>query len=239
MFSLRDIVLNYGDQKVLEQFSLNGDRQQFITLYGLSGVGKTSILNLLAKLTKPQAGKVNANFQQIAYVFQKPRLIPWLTVRLNLHAGLHGLGLEPKERNERVENLLHLMDLAEFSEELPGKLTGDMKHRLSVGCAFIVQPDLLLLDEPFNGLDANLKKEMQELLILLKQWHSCTTVMVTRDVNEAVKLSDRIVVVKGRPCQVVLNLYPEPDMRLKPSYAKKIKQSIAKALEPLETMEYA
>lgn len=240
MFSLTGIDLNYGELKVLDQFSLDCRKQQFIALYGPSGVGKTSILNLLAAIIKPHAGDVKADFQRIAYVFQEPRLIPWLSVRENLEIGLYSLGLAADERQERVEKLLPLLDLAEFGDYRPSQLSGGMKQRVSIGRAFIVQPDLLLLDEPFTGLDDNLKNDMQELLISLEQWHVCTTVMVTHDVNEAIKLSDRIVVVQGRPCRIILDLYPQSDRRLIPDYTAQIRQSITRALTPLEeTLEYA
>lgn len=240
MFSLSEIDLNYGELKVLEQFSLDCRKQQFIALYGPSGVGKTSILNLLAAIIKPQAGDVQADFQRIAYVFQEPRLIPWLSVRENLEIGLFNMGLDANEREKRVENLLPLLDLVEFGAYFPGQLSGGMKQRVSIGRAFIIQPDLLLLDEPFTGLDENLKNDMQELLISLEQWHVCTTVMVTHDINEAIKLSDRIVVVQGRPCRIILDVYPQSDRLLLPDYATQIRQSISRALAPLEeTLEYA
>ncbi len=240
MFSLSNVDLNYGELKVLEQFSLDCHKRQFITLYGPSGVGKTSILNLLAALIKPHAGVVAADFQRIAYVFQEPRLIPWLSVRENLEIGLFHQGLDDGERQKRVDDLLPILDLAEFGDYRPNQLSGGMKQRVSIGRAFIIHPDLLLLDEPFTGLDENLKNDMQELLISLEQWHCCTTVLVTHDINEAIKLSDRIVVVEGRPCEIILDLYLQSDRRFIGDYTTQIRQSISRAMTPLaETLEYA
>lgn len=232
MFDLHDIVLHYGKLKVLEQFNLNCDKRQFICIFGPSGVGKTSILNILARITRPQSGRIEADSRRLAYVFQEPRLLPWLTVEQNLQVGLYDLGLNSQQRCQRVENLLPLLGLAEFGGYYPGQLSGGMKQRVSLGRAFAIQPDLLLLDEPFCGLDETLKKDMQDLLISLQQWHACTTVMVTHDGKEAVRLSDRIVVVQGRPCQIVSNLYPDPTQRLNPSYARKMEQSLLNTLNP-------
>jgi ABC-type nitrate/sulfonate/bicarbonate transport system ATPase subunit len=224
LFSLQNIVLNYGDLKVLDQFNLSCDKRQFICLFGPSGVGKSSILNILAGIIKPQSGQVSCNNQRLAYVFQEPRLLPWFTVEQNLQIGLYSLGLSAKQRHERVKNLLPLLNLAEFADYYPRQLSGGMKQRVSIGRAFAIQPDLLLLDEPFCGLDESLKQDMQELLDSLQKWHPCTKVMVTHDVNEAIKLSDRIVVLQGRPCQVALNLYPDPTKKLDLDYVQQTKQ---------------
>ncbi|WP_347488864.1 ABC transporter ATP-binding protein [Desulfoscipio sp. XC116] len=233
MFSLYEVVLHYGKLKVLEQFNLNCDRRQFICLLGPSGVGKTSILNILARIVKPQSGQVESDNRRLAYVFQEPRLIPWLTVEQNLHVGLYNLGLDFRQRCQRVESLLPVLGLAEFGGYYPGQLSGGMKQRVSIGRAFAIQPDLLLLDEPFYGLDENLKRDMQELLFSLGQWHACTTVMVTHDVKEALRLADRIIVVVGRPCQVMLDLYPEPDQRYEQSYTKQMEQILLDAINPV------
>ncbi|MFA6940741.1 MAG: ABC transporter ATP-binding protein [Clostridiaceae bacterium] len=231
MFCLSDVVLSYGNLKVFEQFNLNCDKRQFICLFGPSGVGKTSILNMLARIKKPDSGQVKSDDRRLAYVFQEPRLIPWLTVEQNLQIGLYKFGLGSHERDQCVKSLLPLLGLAEFGGYYPGQLSGGMKQRVSLGRAFIIQPDLLLLDEPFNGLDENLKKDMQELLISLEKWHTCTTVMVTHDAVEAIRLSDRIVVVEGRPCRIISDIYPEPGQRLEVSYTDTLKQVIFNALE--------
>ncbi|MBP7330995.1 MAG: Bicarbonate transport ATP-binding protein CmpD [Firmicutes bacterium ADurb.Bin373] len=234
MFGLHDIELQYGGLKVLEHFNLNCDRQQFICLFGPSGTGKTSILNILAGIVKPRSGRVASNSRRLAYVFQEPRLLPWLTVEENLQLGLYNLGLPSRQRRRRVVSLLPLLGLAGFGGYYPGQLSGGMKQRVSIGRAFAIEPDLLLLDEPFCGLDERLKKDMQELLLSLGQWHACTTVMVTHDLKEAVRLSDRIVVVRGRPCQIVLDLYLEPEQRCKPSYARQMERILTDALNPVK-----
>ena len=230
MFNLQDIVLNYGNLKVLDRFNLSCNKSQFVCLLGSSGVGKSSILNVLAGITKPQSGQVNCNNKRLAYVFQEPRLLPWFTVEQNMQLGLYSLGLNSKLRAERVKSLLPLLGLSGFGDYYPSQLSGGMKQRVSIGRAFAIRPELLLLDEPFSALDENLKQDMRELLDSLQQWHHCTKVMVTHDVSEAIKLSDRIVVLHGRPCEIVLNIYPESAQRLDRDYMQQMEQVLLNAV---------
>lgn len=226
MFSLRNVGLNYGDLKVLEGFDFAGDKRQSICLFGASGVGKTSILNILAGIVKPQSGRVSSSHRRMAYIFQQPRLVPWFTVRENLAVGLYDLGLSPHERLGRVENILPLLGLTEFIDFYPGQLSGGMKQRVSVGRAFVIEPDLILLDEPFTGLDENNKRDMQRLLSSLRDRHSCTSVMVTHDVREAIKFGDRIAVLRGRPCRCTLDIYPDRRRKSDAAYVRRLAQTL-------------
>lgn len=182
----------------------------------------------------PASGQVTSASMRLAYVFQEPRLLPWLTVVENLQIGLYSHGLPARERRQRVENLLPLLGLDGFGGYYPEQLSGGMKQRVSIGRAFAVEPDLLLLDEPFSGLDEEIKRDMQELLSSLGQWHACTTVMVTHDLKEAVRLSDRIVVLRGRPCQIIRDLHLEPEQRYQASYIQRMEKVLSDALNPLE-----
>lgn len=220
MFCLENVVLCYGNLKVLEQFNLSCEKSQLVCLFGSSGVGKTSILNILAGISKPQAGRIKSDYERLAYVFQEPRLLPWLTVEQNLQVGLFAQGFKSKQRDECVQDLLPLLGLAGFGGYYPEQLSGGMKQRVSLGRAFAISPDLLLLDEPFTGLDEGLKNDMQDLLFSLRQWHNCTTVMVTHDVKEAIKLSDRIVVMAGRPCRIVQDIITAPEQKHDPAYIR-------------------
>jgi len=219
---MNNIVLHYGDLKVLDNFSIKGEKKEFISLFGPSGIGKTSILNVLAGILKPNSGSVSRDFKRIAYVFQEPRLLPWLTVEQNMEIGLHRLNKDRNKRKKAVQKLLPKIGLGEFGEYYPEQLSGGMKQRVSIGRAFVIQPDLLLLDEPFSGLDDSLKNEMQDLILTLKNWHMCTTVMVTHDIREAVKLSDRIIVVGDRPCRIILDIIMKPEDKKDPQRNKKL-----------------
>lgn len=235
MFHMENVVLRYGDLTVLDQFNLCCEERQFICLFGPSGVGKTSVLNILAGINKPQAGSVKADYKRLAYVFQEPRLLPWLTVEQNLKVGLFNLGLNSRQRNQCVSNLLPLLGLSGFGGYYPGQLSGGMKQRVSLGRAFAIQPDLLLLDEPFTGLDENLKTDMLDLLFSLGQWHACTTVMVTHDIKEVIKISDRIVVMAGRPCRIVQDIVTAPEQRRDPAFIRKTEAGLVDMLNPNKT----
>lgn len=230
MFSLHDIRLDYGPLNVLDCFSLNSEKQQFICLFGPSGVGKTSILNILAHLVKPQSGHVVCNSKRLAYVFQDPRLVPWLNVEQNLQLGLYASGQSARQRRQAATRLLPVLGLDGFAKYYPGQLSGGMKQRVSLGRAFAIKPDLLLLDEPFSSLDAAIKHEMQDLLASLRQLHACTTVMVTHDEKEAIKLSDRVVVLNGRPCQTVMDIHPGWQKVTDSSYAQQLETSLLAAI---------
>lgn len=230
MFSLHDIRLDYGPLNVLDRFNLNCDKQQFVCLFGPSGVGKTSILNILARLVKPQSGHVVCNSKRLAYVFQDPRLVPWLNVEQNLQLGLYASGQSARQRHSAASRLLPVLGLDGFAKYYPGQLSGGMKQRVSLGRAFAIKPDLLLLDEPFCSLDAAIKHEMQDLLASLRQLHACTTVMVTHDEKEAIKLSDRVVVLNRRPCQMVMDIYPGQQKVTDSFYAQHLERSLLTAI---------
>lgn len=201
MFRLEGVHLAYGDLKVLDDFSLECRPREFICLLGPSGVGKTSILNILAGLVRPKSGSVKLPAARMGYVFQEPRLLPWCTVVENIAMGLYALKLDKKQMRRRVDDLIVRLGLSGFADYYPLQLSGGMKQRVSLGRAFAVHPDVLLMDEPFASLDDNLKQEMRGLLRELVGWRNCTTVLVTHDVRDAVELASRIVVLKGRPCR--------------------------------------
>ncbi|WP_303861840.1 ABC transporter ATP-binding protein [Alkalibaculum bacchi] len=227
---MESIVINYDNLNVLEDFSLKGETKQFICLFGPSGIGKTTILNVLAGILKPDYGKITLDNERVAYVFQEPRLPPWMTVEQNIEVGLYNLIRDVRRRKKIVQQVLPKIGLEYFGEYYPEQLSGGMKQRVSIGRAFVIQPDLLLLDEPFSGLDEALKIEMQDLILTLENWHMCTTVMVTHDIQEAFKLSDRIVVVGGRPCRIILDIMMNPKDRRDPKYKNELEGKIISAL---------
>lgn len=230
LFEMKNITLDYGVLQVLDNFNIKGQVEQFLCLVGPSGIGKTSILNVLAEILKPRSGSVVLDNQRIAYVFQEPRLLPWLTVADNMEVGLYSLDHDAHRRKKTVKQLLPLIGLEGFGHYYPDQLSGGMKQRVSIGRAFVIQPDLLLLDEPFSGLDEALKIEMQDLLLTLKKYHMCTTVMVTHDIQEAIKLSDRIIVVDGRPCRIMLDVLIDPADRMEPEYKNQLTEKIKSAI---------
>ncbi len=226
MFRLEKISLNFDNLKVLCDFTLASNENEFISLFGTSGIGKTSILNILAGLLKPQAGLVRTDNNRTAYVFQEPRLLPWCTVEENIGLGLYALKIDKTRRIERVHILIEKLGLNDFACYYPTQLSGGMKQRVSLGRAFAVQPDLLLMDEPFSSLDDTLRLAMRELLKSLIKWQPCATVFVTHDIKEAIQLADRIIVLKGRPCQIVREIRPDTSRIYEESYQKLLAKSI-------------
>jgi NitT/TauT family transport system ATP-binding protein len=230
MFRLENISLSFGNLKVLSDFNLASNGNEFICLFGTSGIGKTSILNILAGVLKPQAGLVSRSNIRTAYVFQEPRLLPWCTVEENMALGLYGLKIDKAQRTERVEMLIEKLGLNGFASYYPGQLSGGMKQRVSLGRAFALQPDLMLMDEPFASLDEHLKNDMRTLLKDLIHWQPCTTVFVTHDVKEAIQLADRIVILKGRPCCICRTVNPDITQTSDVNYIKRIADSILEDL---------
>ncbi|HZK42748.1 MAG TPA: ABC transporter ATP-binding protein [Syntrophomonadaceae bacterium] len=226
MFKLQNVSLSYEKLEVLDNFSIKGEINQSICLFGPSGVGKSSILNIIAGILKPNYGSITSNNEQLAYVFQEPRLLPWMTVEQNMEVGLYNFKKSSRWRKNVVRQLLPRIGLEKFGKYYPEQLSGGMKQRVSIGRAFVTQPDLLLLDEPFSGLDESLKTEMQDLILSLKNWHKCTTVMVTHDMQEAIKLSDRIIVLDDRPCRLIIDVAVNAKDKKNPEYKSKLEERI-------------
>lgn len=235
MFEMRNVSLNYGQLQVLSNFSWCGESNRFMCLLGSSGVGKTSILNVFAGIQKPDSGFVSAGAERLAYVFQEPRLLPWMTVEQNMEVGLYKLNRNKDWRKKKVRQVLQKIGLEEFGGYFPEQLSGGMKQRVSIGRAYVIQPDLLLLDEPFIGLDEALKTEMQDLLLGLKNWHMCTSIMVTHDIREAIKLGDRIIVIDGRPVRIVLDITINLDEKKCPEHEAALGKKILSVLHKTNT----
>lgn len=222
MTSLRNVSLSFGRLKVLDSFSAEFSCNQFTCLFGPSGIGKSTVLNLLAGLLKPDSGEVYSSNTNIGYVFQDPRLLPWCTVKENIEIGLYASGMPPLQRNKIVSSMIERLGLANFSDYYPTQLSGGMKQRVALGRAFVVDPQLLLLDEPFSGLDEALKLEMRSLLRELISWHPCTTVFVTHDYLEAIQLADQVLLLNEKPCSTPAVINIDPELRHQPEYIQKL-----------------
>lgn len=226
MFKLSQVELAFGSLKVFDKFSLSSNKKELVCLFGPSGIGKTSVLNLLAGLIKPDSGEVEVKGSKIGYVFQDARLLPWCTVKDNISIGLYAQKVSPEVMESRAEELIHKLNLDGFASYYPSQLSGGMKQRVALGRAFAIEPDLLLMDEPFAALDENLKGEMRELLVELIKWNSCTTVFVTHNFDEAMQLADRIVVMNGRPCTVKEIINIDASLRSNTKYKKEIRSQV-------------
>lgn len=188
-------------EPVIADFRLTVDAHEFVCVVGPSGCGKTTLLNIVAGLDQDFDGAVTAGDGQsaptIGYVFQNPRLLPWRTARQNLE-----LALPAPPPPGLVDDFLQLMGLSEVQHLYPGQLSLGMSRRVAIIRAFMVNPELLLMDEPFVSLDAPTARQARELLIALWQKRPHAVLFVTHDLREAIALADRIIFLAARPMRV-------------------------------------
>jgi len=203
-----------GKFVAVKDINLDIEKGQIVSIIGHSGCGKSTIMNAIAGMTFPSKGKVVLNGKEIkgpgpdrGIVFQNYSLLPWLTVYENIFEAVDAaLSNKPKdEKRALVEKYLKMVNLWEHREKLPKQISGGMKQRVAIARAFAIDPDVLLLDEPFGALDALTKASLH--IELLKLWNlthrSKTIIMVTHDIEEAVFLSDRIVVMNNGPAATI------------------------------------
>lgn len=197
---------------VLENLSLHIDEGEFLAVVGPSGAGKTTLMNIVASLDREMQGKVALTDAveehsvilkpKIGYVFQSPRLIPWMTIADNLRLVMEG---EP-DADERIRTMLHAVGLAGSEDLFPGELSGGMQRRAGIARAFVVQPDILLLDEPFVSVDAPTAARLRELLISLWNLHRPMVMLISHVLKEAIAMADRIVFMGTNPGRVVYEM---------------------------------
>ncbi|MFS0687726.1 ATP-binding cassette domain-containing protein [Sporosarcina sp. 179-K 8C2 HS] len=194
---LKDLKKSYNGTKVLDQLSLNIRKGEFVAIVGKSGCGKSTLLRLLSGLEKPSYGQILIEDEQLMSInrqscmmFQDGRLLPWKRVLENVALGLKG------SHREEAMAVLRNVGLEHRIHEWPAKLSGGQKQRVALARALIHQPSLLLLDEPLGALDAFTRLEMQSLIENIWQKHGFTALLVTHDVEEAVALADRVILLQ-------------------------------------------
>lgn len=217
----------------LDDVSLDIEKNEFVTVVGPSGCGKSTMLNILAGLDSPTSGEayVSGNLvtspgPERGVIFQQYALFPWLTVRKNVEFGLKIAGLSRAERRERSDYFINLVGLTQFADALPKTLSGGMKQRCAIARAYAVNPEILLMDEPFGALDALTRVKMQEQLQDTWRQEKRTVVFITHDVDEAVILANRVIVMAAAPGRIhqIIDVdlpYPRTEeMRLSPEFAE-------------------
>ncbi len=185
--------------------------KEFVALVGPSGCGKSTVLNMIAGFVPPTAGEIRLDGRrpegvppQLGYVFQKDTVFPWRTVRRNIALGLEYRGVPPRERERRVAEAIRLIGLVGFEEAFPATLSGGMRQRVALMRTLIVEPEILLMDEPFGALDTHTKLRLQAKLLELWLARRQTVIFVTHDLAEAITLADRVIVLTSRPGRVKL-----------------------------------
>lgn len=198
----KSFTLNGQRLSVLRNLQLDIRNGEALAIVGPSGCGKTTLLRILAGLDTPDAGEVLIDGHPVrgvgterAIIFQEPRLLPWLTVLGNVSFGLTVRGLTQSEAEARARHYIRLVGLADFEAAYPRQLSGGMAQRVGIARALTVQPEILLLDEPLGALDAMTKLTMQEELARIWRDEKVTMVLVTHDLEEAIYLADRVLVL--------------------------------------------
>ena len=197
---------NFGSLKVLDHISFDVKKGEFVCVVGPTGCGKTTFLNLLTKLIEPTEGQLlidgvpaDPKIHNLAFVFQEPSIYPWLTVEKNIRFGLEIKKEKPEVIRERTEQIIRLMGLEEFRNALPKQLSVSSEQRVIIGRAFAMNPDLLLMDEPYGQMDIKMRYYLEDAVIRLWKELGTTIVFITHNIEEAVYLAERIIILSNKP----------------------------------------
>ncbi len=195
---------DWGEVEALKSINFSSSKSEFISIVGPSGCGKTTLLRIIAGLENPSTGEVLIEGKSTkgpghdrAVVFQDPRLFPWLTVEENAAFGIQNLNKDKVK--SKLDNILQLVGLENFRKAYPYELSGGMAQRVAIARAFAFKPKVLLMDEPFSALDAQTRARMQIELVGLWQKTCKNVILVTHDINEALLLSQRILIMSSSP----------------------------------------
>ena len=198
-----------GSLCALQDFSLQMHEGEVVCIVGASGCGKSTFLNIVAGFTTPSSGQVLLDGREIigieprcGMIFQNYALFPWLTVRGNVAFGPHMKGVSRRHRHEQAQRWIDLVGLKGFEDAYPGELSGGMQQRVALSRALANEPEVLLCDEPFAALDAMTRQIMQQELLKIVQDSQKTVLFITHSIDEALVLSDRLIVMSARPGRV-------------------------------------
>lgn len=227
---VRDICKRYGDIEALRGINLDFERGKLTTLLGPSGCGKTTLLKIIAGLAPATSGQIRINGRVVtgpgperAFVFQDFALMPWATVLRNVAFGLELKGVSQAERHRIARHYIAEVGLTGFEEKYPHELSGGMRQRVGIARAFSVNADVLLLDEPFSAVDEQNRRKFQEDLLRLVDKERKTFLFVTHSIEEAVYVSDRIVLLSPRPGRVSQIIEPAIDRSAAPDVIRRDK----------------
>lgn len=206
---VKNLTKKFGDLLVLDNLNFSIKKNEFVCVVGPTGCGKTTFLNVLTKIHEPTAGEllidgVPADPQKhsISFIFQEPSSFPWMTVEDNLAFGLKVKKLPKDEINRRVEQIITLMGLQQYRKSYPRELSVSVLQRVVIGRSFAMQPDLLLMDEPYGQMDVKVRFYLEDEVLRLWRELESTVVFITHNVEEAVYLAERVIILTNKPAGI-------------------------------------
>ena len=225
-----NLTKRFGELLVLDNISFDVKKNEFLCVVGPTGCGKTTFLNCLTKIYTPSNGEIyidgepaNPKKHNISFVFQEPSAFPWLTVRENLEFGLGIKKLDKTEMKNRVDKILDLMGLKDVENAYPKELSVSVEQRIIIGRSFAMQPDLLLMDEPYGQMDVKMRFYLEDEVIRLWKELGSTVIFITHNIEEAVYLAERVLILSNKPTTIKESLkidLPHPRNIADPQFIK-------------------
>lgn len=206
---VKNLTKRFGDLLVLDDMSFQIHKGDFVCVVGPTGCGKSTFLNCLTRIHMPSEGDLyidgvpaDPRKHNISFVFQEPSALPWLTVEDNIAYGLKIKKLPGDEIKKRVDQILELMGLQEFRKSYPGELSVSAEQRIIIGRSFAMQPDLLLMDEPYGQMDVKMRFYLEDEVIRLWKELGSTVVFITHNIEEAVYLAEKVLILSNKPAKI-------------------------------------
>ena len=228
--TVKNLTKKFGELLVLDDINFTVGQGEFLCIVGPTGCGKTTFLNLLSKLIPSTTGNIyikgevaDPKRHNISFVFQEPSCLPWQTVRQNIAYGMKIKKMDEKEIQERLEKTIKLVGLTDCVDLYPIQISSSMEQRVAIARAFAVNPDLLLMDEPYGQLDVKLRYYLEDELIRIWQEFKTTVIFVTHNIEEAVYLAQRILVLSNKPTSIKAEIkvdLPRPRDFLDPEFVE-------------------
>ena len=233
ILEVKNLKKEFEDLKVIDNISFSVEKGEFLILFGPNGCGKTTLLKLIAGLIEPTSGdillhgeslkkKLN-HLHKIGFVFQEDRLFPWKTVYENLNIIIEHFFSDEREREVIIKKYLNLVGLWNFRDYYPNKLSGGMKQKVALARAFAIEPEIILLDEPFGALDIYSREKLQDETIKIWRETNKTMIFVTHNIDDALKMGQKILLLSKRPSKILKIFH---DVSKKENIKKELKNII-------------